>query len=375
VLAVGGTFLVRFAAVLLGPILMVLAVLVTGWGRCRRRGRLWLGLALLPVTTLLIVNLGYLGRTSLTPLSAWRFQSQPFQRLQRAWPALRVPLPDVYLRGFDRQLLDSESGFTTFLFDRVRHDAPWYYFPVALLVKWPLGFLVALVARALWVGRAPPARRRAVEEAFVLVPAALYLAAWMFVAHICAGVRYVLPILPLLCVWCGGLVSQRGGATVAVAPSRGRMRLAVALVALVGLETARAAPWYLSFFNAAVGGPGGGYRIVNDSNVDWGQGLIALREEMQRRGITRIHLAYHGTVDPAIYGIDYVPYLGNELGAEGQWLAVSSYFYVGLAQRLMVHEGRTPPMRYDFGGTSSLHPVAEPAHCMFLFWLPPRGGT
>lgn len=150
------------------------------------------------------------------------------------------------------------------------------------------------------------------------------------------------------------------------------MRLAVALVALVGLETARTAPWYLSFFNAAVGGPGGGYRIVNDSNVDWGQGLIALREEMARRGITRIHLAYHGTVDPAIYGIDYVPYLGGQVGAETQWLAVSSYFYVGLAQRLMLHEGRTSFMSYDFSGTSSVRPVATPAHCMFLFRLPAR---
>ena len=50
---------------------------------------------------------------------------------------------------------------------------------------------------------------------------------------------------------------------------------------------------------------------MNDSNVDWGQGLIALRDEMERRGIKRIHLSYHGTTDPAVYGIDYVPYLAD----------------------------------------------------------------
>jgi hypothetical protein len=32
-----------------------------------------------------------------------------------------------------------------------------------------------------------------------------------------------------------------------------------------------ASPWQFSFFNAFAGGPGGGYRIVNDSNVDWGR--------------------------------------------------------------------------------------------------------
>jgi dolichyl-phosphate-mannose-protein mannosyltransferase len=377
VVAVGGTFLIRFAAVLLAPTLVTLAVLGTALGRFRPRRRLWLGLALLPVTTLAIVNLGYLGRASLAPLSAWSFRSHPFKTLQSTLPALRVLLPDAYVAGFDRQLVESGSGVTpTFLFDRIRRDAPWYYFPVALLVKWPLGFLVALVARAVMVGRAPPTRRRVADATCVLIPAALYLAVGMFVAHLCIGVRYVLPILPFLCVWCGGLVGRSVRPMAAMAAShRWRAALATALVVLVALETAFVAPWYLSFFNAAAGGPGGGYRIVNDSNVDWGQGLIALRDEMRRRGITRIHLAYHGTVDPAVYGIDYIPYLGGRPGPESEWLAVSSYFYVGLTQRLMIHEGRTPPTRFDFSRAAEMRPVAEPAHCMFLFRLPRAAGS
>lgn len=372
VLAVGGTFLIRFAAVLLAPSLVLLALLGTVVGRFRGPQRVWLGLALLPVTTLVILNLGYLGRTSLAPLSAWSFESPAFRSLAEALPALRVPLPDAYLGGFDRQMVESGAGSTpTFLFDRIRHDAPWYYFPVALLIKWPLGFLIALAVRAVSVVRAPPTRRRLVDEAFVMVPALVYLAVGMFVANLCIGVRYVLPILPFLCVWCGGLLgrSARAGKTESV-PGRGWSRLALGLVALVAIETARTAPWYLSFFNAAVGGPGAGYRIVNDSNVDWGQGLVALREEMRRHGITRVHLAYHGTVDPAIYGIDYIPYFGGRPGPESEWLAVSSYFYVGLSQRLMVRDGRTGITRYDFSRASGMRPVAEPANCMFLFRLP-----
>jgi hypothetical protein len=223
-----------------------------------------------------------------------------------------------------------------------------------------------------WLVRSPPTRRRLVDEAFVLVPAMVYLAVGMFAANLCIGVRYVLPILPFLCVWCGGLLAGPAPRRPpAVVPGRGSMRLALGLVALVALETARTAPWYLSFFNAAAGGPGGGYRIVNDSNVDWGQGLIALRDDMRRRGITRIHLVYHGTADPANYGIDYIPYRGGPPGPESEWLAVSSYFYVGLTQRLMVREGLTEPMRYDFRRAQGMLPVAEPAHCMFLFRLSP----
>jgi hypothetical protein len=144
------------------------------------------------------------------------------------------------------------------------------------------------------------------------------------------------------------------------------------VVALEAIETALAAPWYLAFFNRAAGGPGGSDRIVNDSNVDWGQGLIALREELGRRGAGRVHLAYHGTVDPAVYGLDYVPYLGGRPGPESEWLAVSSYFYVGLSQRLMTREGRTEFTRFDFSRARGMVPVARPAGCIYLFRLPAR---
>jgi len=143
--------------------------------------------------------------------------------------------------------------------------------------------------------------------------------------------------------------------------------VAIGLGVILAIETATTAPWYLSFFNAAAGGPGGGDRIVNDSNVDWGQGLIALRDELHRRGIGRVYLAYHGTTDPAVYGIDYVPYLGGQPGNESEWLAVSSYYFVGLSQRMMTSRGRTPSMLIDFRPLWSVPPAARPAHCMYLF--------
>src|SRR5262249_19273835 len=138
VLAVGATFLTRFSAVLLAPILIALALVMTVRGRPRRARRLWAGLALLPITTIAILVIGYHGRLSFRPLSEWTFRSATFQKLQRAAPGLPVPLPDLYLAGFDRQMRESGAGVTpTYLFGRIRHDAPWYYYPVALLVKCP----------------------------------------------------------------------------------------------------------------------------------------------------------------------------------------------------------------------------------------------
>jgi hypothetical protein len=145
--------------------------------------------------------------------------------------------------------------------------------------------------------------------------------------------------------------------------------VAAALAVLVAIESLSAAPWEISFFNRLAGGPGGGYRILNDSNVDWGQGLIALRSEMKRLHIARIHLAYHGTADPAIYGIDYVPYLGGVPGPESDWLAISSFYFVGLAQRMMTTAGRTGPVNFDFSSARDRQPDDTVAGCIYLFKL------
>jgi hypothetical protein len=326
--------------------------------------RMWFGLALLVPAVLLGLQIGFLGHTSLDPFGRWSFGSHLFQSLRTAAPGLRLPLPDAYLGGLDRELMDTQTGATpTFLFDHVITHRVWYYFLLAALFKWPLGFLGALGLRTF-----RPHTRRDRRSWFLLVAIALYLVAAMFSVSINAGIRYLFPILPLLCVWFGGLAGAPAGGTTR-RKARLLPRLAVALALLQGLEAGLAAPWYLSFFNWPSGGPGGGYRLLNDSNVDWGQGLIALREELARRGIQRVHLAYHGTTDPGIYGIDYVPYLGGRPGPESDWLAMSSYYFVGLSQRMMTSHGPTRSLQILVGPLRNVPPVARPANCIYLFRL------
>ena len=53
-----------------------------------------------------------------------------------------------------------------------------------------------------------------------------------------------------------------------------------------------------------------GWEVFVDSSLDWGQGLIALREFMEREGIDQVYLAYFGSALPEGYGIDYIPLPG-----------------------------------------------------------------
>ena len=360
--AVGFTFNVRFTAVFLPPLLVVLLLVQLVARRVRFPRRAWAGLALLALSTLLALQAGYLGRTSFLPLRDYPFESQAFQKLQRAAPSLRLPLPDTYVAGFDRQAVESQVKQTpSFLLGRVHAEAPLAYFPIALAAKWPLGFLAALALLVLYAATRRPAWRRMLWPLSLVV---LFLWIGMFVGRLGIGIRYVFPIVPALAVCMGAIAATRWGD----AAWWRKAALAVAIVQAV--ETCAHAPWHLSFYNALAGGPARGQWIVNDSNVDWGQGLIALREELAKRGIARVHLAYHGTAEPGLYGIDYVPYVGGNPGPESDWIAISSYYFVGLSQRMMLREGRTPEaIQLDSRPLWPRTPDAMPAGCMLLFRL------
>jgi hypothetical protein len=363
------TLLVRFSGWSLLPILAVVTFVTHLRRPTPAPARLWAGIALLIPIGLVALAAGYLGQVSLAPLAHGEWHSHLFQTLATRAPWLRLPLPDMYLRGFDWQAHESDAGNTpTFVLGQVTTARVWWYFPLALVVKWPIGFLAALGLRALTARARRSPRRRA--GAFLVLPTVLFLLAGMTLVKLNAGVRYMFPLLPLLAVWLGGLAAPESPAWRRARKRPRSWRLtgaAAALAAVTLIETLVAAPYYLSSFNLLAGGPGRGDAIVNDSNVDWGQGLIALRDDLARRGIRRVYLTYHGTVDPAIYGIDYVPYAGGPPGTESEWLAVSSYFYNGLSQRMVTRYGVSQPVSVDFRALWDRVPDARPANCMYLY--------
>ena len=80
---------------------------------------------------------------------------------------------------------------------------------------------------------------------------------------------------------------------------------ALALSLWLALGTLRSGPFYLTYFNELIGGPANGYKYLSGPDVDWGQGLKALAGYLHSNGIRRVKLAYFGTDDPRVYGIDY----------------------------------------------------------------------
>lgn len=357
-------FLTRFSAVQLLPAFALVALVLQRAGRAPRPRRAWAGLLLLAALVPPVLAAGYGFQVSFAPLADVELHSAAFLGLQRALPALRLPLPDAWLRGMDYVSYLSEAGRkASYLLGSLRDHHVGWYLPVAIGAKWPLGLLALAAWRAVAAWRARPLGRALGREAALLVPIGVTLGVGML-SSLDFGVRYVFPVLPFLCVWVAGLASSRAPRPAA----RARAAIAWALAGSVALESALAMPYPLAFFNRLAGGPGRGDRIVNDSNVDWGQGLVALRDELRRRGIGRVHLLYHGTTDPALYGIDYSLYTGGVPGPESDWLAVSSYFLVGLPARLTTSQGMSrESVSIDLGEFRSRSPVARPSGSIYLF--------
>src|SRR5262249_30313759 len=142
-------FLVRFSAVQLAPTCVLVLVALSATGGLRNPRRAWLGLAGLLVVAWAAILLGYLGQGAFQSLGRLEVHSDRFVQLQHLLPWLPVPLPEAYFRGLDYLAYLGQSGIKQSLFLGHVASAPHLAsFPLALLIKVPLGWLAVLVARA-----------------------------------------------------------------------------------------------------------------------------------------------------------------------------------------------------------------------------------
>ncbi len=203
----------------------------------------------------------------------------------------------LYWGGLSRTLTRLSQGRPSFLWGRYSQNGFWDFFPVALAVKTPIplllfsgfGFYAAL--------RAPSAR----EIWLIMPPVAYFIAALISKTDI--GYRHILPVYPFLIV-----LAARAAADLKLRLSK----TAFASAALIGalwtvLSVLRAYPHYLVYFNELTDGPLGGYHVLADSNLDWGQGLKDLARQLKKRGNPPIILSYFGVADPSYEGIRYFP--------------------------------------------------------------------
>ena len=383
-LAMGFAFLTKFSTVALIPIVLILAV---AWvfvhnkparhGLCRsrrlpgggfviafrpkltERGRA-LGRCLL--RTVVIIAIAYLIIYPVYLFHIWNY-SPTLQvseaKLHRDLYGMHGTAKDMVIWASDKSLLRpwaeyflgllvalkaSQWGQPLFFLGKVYPTGLRSYFPFVYLIKEPLAMhlltLIALVfalsriRRPLSPWKEPwEWQRQWLAEHFTgfafLVTLGIYWAA-LIRSNMNIGVRHLLPAFPLTFV----LVANQ---IVAFARQIEHRRVAAwvfrlalgALLAWQAFTVLRVHPSYLAYFNEMAGGPDGGWRYVNDSNLDWGQDLKRLSRFVEQRGIGRIRVDAFGPADPTYYlKKRYQGPVGCSGTLEG-WVAVSAMIYPG----------------------------------------------
>jgi hypothetical protein len=230
-------------------------------------------------------------------------------RSKAATGALHVPLnvtlyipAGEYIEGMGRVANHLKNGHASYLLGEIKRSGGWKsYFPIVVALKWPpvvLGLFLVAVTLAI-------AKRIHFHQELLLMwlfPAFYFLVA--IFSKVDLGERHILLVYPFAILCAAGLwqFAQRNRVVFA---------LFIGLIVVNVADTLRYAPDYLSYFTPFVN-PATSYRLISDSNVDWGQGLLALRRYQQQHPDETIHLAYFGTMDPQLYGIRYTPLEPNQ---------------------------------------------------------------
>jgi hypothetical protein len=189
----------------------------------------------------------------------------------------KIPAPELFA-GIETVKAHNASGHPGYLLGRRSSSGFWYFYPVAIAVKTPLGFLALLAfglvltrkERGLWIPLAFAAGILAVGAA----------------SRINIGLRHVLP------VYTAFAIAAAVGARRMLAGPRWAAALAFVLTLWFGASSLASHPDYLAYFNELAGSEP--EKILVDSDLDWGQDLKRAAARLRQSGATEV--AYLPTI-------------------------------------------------------------------------------
>jgi hypothetical protein len=219
-------------------------------------------------------------RGVLKPLGSFDFRSKALtvrenpqepamNRFADSWiGALPALLPADYVYGIDTQRRDFEGKYRSYYFGVWRDHGWWSYYVVALILKEPVAIwgLAAILIVGAFRGRQ---RRVQWREVVLFTPGVAVLLLVTSQTGFNHHLRYILPFFPVIYLVASRSVAGGG---------KCNRRLAAAFCLWYAASSAAMLPRSYAFFTEAIGGAKNGWRYLGDSNIDWGQDLLAVRD-------------------------------------------------------------------------------------------------
>ena len=235
------------------------------------------------VCFVLVLNIGFCFDRPFTPLKSYQFESDSFARLQHI-PLLRslpIPLPYAFLQGLDMLRHHDDTGLTygkIYLLGELRdpldpnfHSFKSYY-AVALFFKEPIAVQVLFCLGLAWIWKNRSWNEFVTGEALLLCAAAVLFVWFSCFRKSQLGIRNILPVIAVELIIAGGAFAGFS------AKLRRTQALLVLLVVWACLSTISYYPNELAYMNEWVIDRKQSYRILVDSNLDYGQEGDLVRE-------------------------------------------------------------------------------------------------
>lgn len=280
----------KYTCILLYPILLLILLVQRrheigrilrskDWQAFRQATKRFLLVAgLFVLVSLAVINVGFLFNRTFTPLRDYRFRSELFQSLQKlpVLSSLPLPLPYPYLEGLD-WVRDIErrggtSGNLYLLGERRQNKGFPSYYLVAFLFKVPLGLQVLFALAVVRCLRRPSGSAFASSEVFLLVPFLAYFIYFSLFYRTQVGLRHLLIVFPLFLTFAGSLIRDWE-----TWPKNARFGVAALALCQI-LSVLSYHPHYIPYFNELVWNRNLSYKILADSNLDWGQDQFLLQD-------------------------------------------------------------------------------------------------
>jgi 4-amino-4-deoxy-L-arabinose transferase-like glycosyltransferase len=243
----------------------------------------FLRLLVLGLIVTFIVNLGFLFHKPGKSLDEFDFSSKTFKGLQSSFiGSIPLPLPQPYIQGLDWTTNMNELGAghpnvsdANYLLGVKRTGTGfWYYYLVVFIFKSPLAALLLLFGAVIFLLVRKKLEGHPMTMLFLLGAIGYFLPVLGIQNNVQIGIRHALMVYPLLYVLCGFIVNTRF--------FQKRIKSFATALIVYSLSTYYYFfPNLISYSNEFIPIKKNAYKVMADSNIDFGQGWYALEKYLK----------------------------------------------------------------------------------------------